>query len=91
LGIQTATFVHDRWWFGCYGDPKILFVTDADFQMQGRYRFDCSLGIEGLPGGRLLSASGRCEKDTGCIGSVRVVVPDEKDGLRSQKAEGDQK
>jgi len=22
LGIQTATFVHDRWWFGCYGDPK---------------------------------------------------------------------
>jgi hypothetical protein len=49
LGIQTATFAHDRWWFGCYGDPKILLVTDADFQMKGRYEFDCSLGIEGLP------------------------------------------
>ncbi|MEZ6091452.1 MAG: hypothetical protein R3C05_26235 [Pirellulaceae bacterium] len=48
LGIQTATFAHDRWWFGCYGDPKILLVTDADFQMKGRYEFDCSLGIEGL-------------------------------------------
>jgi hypothetical protein len=62
LGIQTATFAHDRWWFGCYGDPKILLVTDAEFQMKGRFEFDCSLGIEKLPDGRLLSASGRCEK-----------------------------
>ena len=38
----------DRWWFGCYGTPSILLVTDADFQMKGRYAFDCSLGIEGL-------------------------------------------
>lgn len=27
LGIQTATFAHDRWWFGCYGNPKIMLVT----------------------------------------------------------------
>ena len=59
LGIQTATFAHDRWWFGCYGDPKIMLVTDADFQMKGRYELDCSLGIEGLSGGRLLVGSGR--------------------------------
>lgn len=45
LGIQTATFAHDRWWFGCYGDPKIMLVTDADFQMKGRHEIDCSLGI----------------------------------------------
>lgn len=83
LGIQTATFAHDRWWFGCYGAPQILLVTDADFQMKGRYEFNCSLGIEGLPDGRLLSASGRCEKDKGCTGSVRVVVPDEKVGLKN--------
>ena len=82
LGIQTATFAHDRWWFGCYGDPKILLVTNADFKMLGRYEFDCSLGIEGLPDGRLLSAAGRCEKDQGCTGSVRVAVPDEQTGLR---------
>ena len=85
LGIQTATFAHDRWWFGCYGDPKILLVTDANFQMKGRYEFDCSLGIEGLPNGRLLSATGRCDKDKGCMGSVQVAVPDMKAGLRLVK------
>ena len=82
LGIQTASFAHDRWWFGCYGDPKVLLVTDADFEMKGRYEFDCSLGIEGLPDGRLLSAEGRCDKDSGCSGSVRVAIPDEETGLR---------
>jgi hypothetical protein len=90
LGIQTATFANDRWWFGCYGDPKILLVTDADFQMKGRYEFDCSLGIEGLPDGRLLSAIGRCEKDKGCTGSVQVAAPDEKTGLKLLE-QGDQK
>lgn len=90
LGIQTATFAHDRWWFGCYGTPQILLVADPDLQMKGRYEFDCSLGIEGLSNGRLLSASGRCEKEKGCTGSVRVVVPDEKTGLRHQSADGGQ-
>lgn len=82
LGIQTATFAADRWWFGCYGNPKILLVTDADFEMKGRHEFDCSLGIVGLPAGHLFSASGRCQKNKGCTGSVRVAVPDEKSGLR---------
>ncbi|MFG0262224.1 MAG: glycerophosphodiester phosphodiesterase family protein, partial [Novipirellula sp. JB048] len=26
MGIQTATFAHDRWWFGCYGRPQTLLV-----------------------------------------------------------------
>lgn len=82
LGIQTAAFAHDRWWFGCYGDPKILLVTDAEFRMQGRYEFDCSLGISGLKEGRLLGASGHCTKDVGCTGSVRVLIADRKAGLR---------
>ncbi|MEZ5944940.1 MAG: hypothetical protein R3C18_26445 [Planctomycetaceae bacterium] len=90
LGIQTVTFAHDRWWFGCYGDPKTLLVTDADFQMKGQYEFDCSLGIEGLPDGRLLSATGRCEKDKGCTGSVGVAVADAKTGLKLL-GQGDQK
>jgi hypothetical protein len=91
LGIQTATFAHDQWWFGCYGDPKILLVTDPHFQMKGRYEFNCSLGIEGLSDGRLLSASGQCEKAKGCAGSVQIAVPDEKKGLRYLKVEGNQK
>jgi hypothetical protein len=82
LGIQTAAFANDRWWFGCYGDPKILLVTDAEFNMQGRYKFDCSLGIVGLPNGQFLSAGGRCEKNKGCTGNARLAVPDEDKGLR---------
>jgi hypothetical protein len=82
LGIQTATFAHGRWWFGCYGNPAILLVTDADFKLRGRYEFDCSLGIEGLAGNRMLSASGRCEKGQGCTGSVRVALPDSAEGLK---------
>jgi hypothetical protein len=52
--------------------------TDADFQVKGRYEFDCSLGIEGLLEGRPMSASGKCEKDKGCTGSVQVAVPDQR-------------
>lgn len=82
LGIQTATFAGDRWWFGCYGDPQILLVTDDKFNMQGRYEFDCSLGIVGLPDGHFFSASGSCRQGKGCTGSVRQAVPDEKSGMR---------
>ena len=82
LGIQTATFAHDRWWFGCYGTPKITLVTDSDFQMKGRYELDCSLGIEGLSGGRLLIAGGRCEKENGCTGTAQTALPDAKTGYK---------
>ncbi len=85
LGIQTATFAHDRWWLGCYGDPNILLVTDANFQMKGRHEMDCSLGIEGLSGGRLWVGNGRCEKDQGCNGKVQAVFPDDQLGLRVAK------
>ncbi|MFN9718448.1 MAG: hypothetical protein ACK58L_07135 [Planctomycetota bacterium] len=82
LGIQTATFAADCWWFGCYGNPETLLVTDAGFQMKGRYKFDGSLGIAGLPDGRFLSATGSCEKSPGCTGSARIAVPDAITGLR---------
>lgn len=82
LGIQTATFAHDRWWFGCYGDPKITLVTDANFQMIGRHRIDCSLGIEGMTGGRLLVGSGNCKKGGGCTGTVQIAKPDVRAGFQ---------
>lgn len=82
MGIQTAAFAHDRWWFGCYGDPKVLLVTDAQFRMIGRCEFDCSLGIAGLPDGRLLVAGGTCREGVGCTGRVRPAVPAADSGLR---------
>lgn len=80
-GIQAATFGHERWWFGCYGNPPVMLVTDADFQMKGRFEIDCSLGIERLTGGRLLVASGRCEQNKGCIGTVQTAFPDKQVGF----------
>lgn len=83
LGIQTATFADGRWWFGCYGFPKVLLVTDADFTMQGRYEFEASLGIVGLPDGRFLVGRGDYKKGKGHTGAARIAVADEKQGLRS--------
>ena len=82
LGIQTAAFASGRWWFGCYGTPKILLVTDAEFNLKGRHEFDCSLGIVGLSNGQFLSASGRSEKDKKRSGSLRLVTPDDKVGFK---------
>lgn len=82
LGIQTACFHEGRWYFGCYGSPSILLVTDEKFQMIGRYEYNCSLGIVGFGPEQLFSAAGTCRKETGCDGKVRVAVPDEKAGLR---------
>lgn len=78
LGIQTATFANDRWWFGCYGNPAVLLVTDADFAMKGRHEFNCSLGIAGLPDGRMLVANGRCEKGKGCSGNVKLAATEDE-------------
>lgn len=77
-------------WFGCYGDPAILLVTDANFGMEGRYEFNCSLGIVGLPGGRFFAARGQCsrEKD-GCMGRLKLAVPEEASGLRHVEADTD--
>ncbi len=85
LGIQTAAFANDRWWFGCYGSPKILLVTDAKFKMIGRFEFDCSLGIVGVPGGKLLSASGHCNKEDGCRGSARIATGSDQSGIQFSK------
>jgi len=81
MGIQTATFANNLWWFGCYGDPKILLVTDASFQLQGRHEFDCSLGIVGLPSGNMLVASGQCVPELGCSGTLRIARPNSTHGL----------
>ena len=82
MGIQTAAFAAGRWWFGCYGSPPVMLVTDEQFQLQGRYEADCSLGITGLPSGRLLVAGGRCEAAVGCSGWVVAAIPDDNAGFK---------
>lgn len=82
LGIQTAAFADERWWFGCYGTPKILLVADRDLNMLGRYEFDCSLGVVGITNGRLLTAGGQCRPDIGCAGHVQVAESNDEAGLK---------
>ncbi len=45
MGIQTAAFAQDRWWFGCYGEPKTVITTNAQFQDLKHVTFEASLGI----------------------------------------------
>ncbi|TWU26282.1 Glycerophosphoryl diester phosphodiesterase [Novipirellula galeiformis] len=87
MGIQTATFAHGRWWFGCYGETKKLLITDEKFQMLGSYPFQCSLGIEAWSNGQLLSASGRCRKGHGCSGELQLAIPHETAGLQYRDAQ----
>lgn len=87
LGIQTATWHDNAWWFGCYGTPKILLKTDAEFNMLGRHEFDVSLGIIGVGNSRLLAAKGPRTKDKRCLGSLHLVRPDEETGLAWLTAE----
>lgn len=82
MGIQTATFAEDQWWFGCYGSPKTLLVTDSQFQSPRRFTFDASLGIESLNEGRLIAALGDYQKEKGYSGQIRTVIPDQVTGLK---------
>jgi hypothetical protein len=81
LGIQTATFHDDAWWFGCYGSPAILLKTDSKFRMLGRFELDCSLGIVGVSKDRLLIAKGPRTKEGRWHGSLHLAHPDSKRGL----------
>lgn len=71
LGIQTATFAQGRWWFGCYGDPKILLTAAADFSDVRRFEQDASLGLVPLGKGKFLVARGTSKKGIGC--TARLV------------------
>jgi hypothetical protein len=83
MGIQTVAFAADHWWFGCYGNPRVLLKADKSFKLVGKWELDCSLGIVGLPAGQFLVARGSFEKGKGYTGRVEVAVPDDKQGLRT--------
>ncbi len=82
MGIQTAAFGRDRWWFGCYGNPRVLLVTDKKFRLVGKYEFDGALGLTVLADGRVLTAGGECTAGQGCRGWIEVAVPDSRSGLK---------
>lgn len=79
MGIQTAAFIDGHWWFGCYGKPAILLKADTSFRLVGKYEFDCSLGIVGLPDGRILVARGLRGPDKKSLTARLVFAEADKD------------
>lgn len=81
MGIQTAAFAHGAWYFGCYGNPKVLLRADPRFQLTGRWEFDAALGIVGLADGRFLIGQNSNIRGKGYEGRVALARPDTEKGL----------
>lgn len=81
LGIQAAEYADGHWWFGCYGKPQQLVVTDEKFDFIGRYDFDCSYGIAAVAPGKFLVTSGPAVPSKGRTGAVQFAIPDAETGL----------
>lgn len=81
MGIQTAARAAGSWWFGCYGQPRILLRADDAFHLTGKWEFDAAYGIAGLADGRLLVGRDEAIKGTGHVGRAATAVPDEARGL----------
>lgn len=83
MGIQTAAFAGGHWWFGCYGDPRILLRADESLRKVERFEFDCSLGIVPVGGGSFLVARGASTKEKGHTGRLELAEPDKERGLKA--------
>jgi len=81
MGIQTAAWANGSWWFGCYGNPRVLLRADTAFRLTGKWDFDASLGIEGLPDGRFLIGQNTLLKGVGHQGRVFIAREDNEKGM----------
>ncbi len=63
LGIQTACFAKDTWFFGTYSGTTL--ICSADLKYKGFSRAHTSLGLTYLPDGRFLYAVGFREENAG--------------------------
>ncbi len=81
MGIQTAARAVGSWWFGCYGQPRILLRADDAFRMTGRWESDAAYGIVGLSDGRLLVGRDEAIKGIGHRGRAVPAFPDAARGL----------
>lgn len=82
MGIQTATFADNQWWFGCY-DPSLL-KADTNYQFTAKYDLNCSLGIERISD-ELLLIGGNTKKDKQYTGEVLLARPSKEQGFIIEK------
>jgi len=82
MGIQTIAYADGAWWFGCYGEPKMLLRADEQLKFTGKWEFNASVGIVPISGGRFLIAKNTAMKGKGNVAKVVIARPDEKQGMR---------
>ncbi len=75
LGIQTVEYYAGKWWFGCYGSPKLI-TTDDNFQMLERSDFDASLGIVAYSKNKLMIGTSKANENKLHVGTVRFFKRD---------------
>ncbi|MHB8994872.1 MAG: hypothetical protein ACYC63_06460 [Armatimonadota bacterium] len=80
LGIQTACFHDDHWWFGCYTveGEKGLLKADSELKLVGMYDVSPAIGLVGWGPGLFLMAEHFGEK---WQAKVVPMVADEELGL----------
>jgi hypothetical protein len=84
LGIQTACFHDNYWWFGCYRveGNKGLLKADSDLGLVGIYDISPSIGLVGWGEHCLLMAEHFGEK---WQAKAVPMVPDDKLGLKAAR------
>lgn len=81
VGIQSAAFHDNQWWFGCYGSPPILLRANRELTAVERFEFDCALGIVGIGEGAFLVARGPKTPEGRYRGELIRARPDAEKGL----------
>lgn len=71
LGIQTIEHHDNQWWFGCYGNPKLIKTND-NFQITKKNDFDISLGIAGYSNNTIFVGTSKANENKLHIGSISV-------------------
>lgn len=91
LGIQTAEWDGQSWWFGCYGSPEVVLRADSRLQFAGRQEFRAAVGLLHAGDGRFLVARDRFAEDAGHTarlqfasvsgGSLSLSPPPDRPGI----------
>jgi hypothetical protein len=84
MGIQTAAYANGAWWFGCYGKPQMLLRADDEFRLTGKWEFNASVGIVGIPGGKFLIATNEV-KDKQNTAYLTIATEDPDKGLATKR------
>lgn len=76
-GIQTAARFKDRWWFGCYGEPHELLVTNDAFEVIARGPVHVAVGIAPWSENECLRGATRVDADAKRhVGSATPADPE---------------